>query len=443
MKIALIGKTNVGKSTLFNRLVEEKKAIVSDEDHTTRDRNYGQCQWRRQSFVIIDVGGISTEKLKEEHRILEDKINDQIKASIKEADLIIFLVDAKNGLNFEDRLVSEQLKKNKKPIIFVANKADSLSVRNKVLFEENFLKFGFGEPLMISAANGNGVGDLLDSICEISKKLGFAEKEESEESTIIEVAIVGRTNVGKSTLVNSLLDQDRVIVSTLPHTTREPIDIDFFYNQKHFVLVDTAGIRKKNKIKSNIERIGINKSLEAIKKAKIVVLMIDLTQEISQLEKELVTLIKNEKKGVILTVNKFDLAENKVNEYLKYYEHHLDALWWAPIVFISAKEKKNLNRLLAEIISVDKKMKKKYNEEDLDRIFQETITKYLFKQKYWPKTKIVQIDAEIPTFIIKLPRITSKELMPRSAQYNLIEKELHQKLSIWGTPVNLIIGSSL
>lgn len=441
MKVALIGKTNVGKSTLFNRLVDEKRAIVSDEDHTTRDRNYGQCQWREQTFILIDVGGISTEKLKQEHQILEEKINNQIKSSMTEADLVIFVVDAKNGLTFEDRLVADQLKKNKKIVIFTANKADSLSVRNQATLEENFLRLGFGEPMMISAANGTGIGDLLDKICDLSQKLGLAQKNQIEESTKIKVAIVGRTNVGKSTLINGLLNQERVIVSPLPHTTREPIDVDFFYNKKNFVLVDTAGIRKKNKIKSNIERLGIKKSLQAIEKARIVVLMIDLTQEISQLEKELITLIKNEKRGVVLAINKFDLAKSKVNEYLKYYERHLDALWWAPIVFISAKEKKNLNRLLAEIISIDKKMRKKYNEEELEKILQEIITKYKFKQKYWSKTKIIQIDGEIPTFIIKLPHLTSKEMMPRSAQFNIVEKELHQNLFIWGTPINLIIGS--
>jgi len=441
MKIVLIGKTNVGKSTLFNRLVEEKKAIVSDESHTTRDRIYGQCHWRGQSFVLIDVGGISTEKLKEEHKILEEKIKNQIQFALTEADLIIFLVDAKNGLTFEDRLVADQLKKIKKTIIFVANKVDNLNIREESTMEENFLKLGLGEPLMISAASGIGVGDLLDHIYQLQGIKPTEEKLEIEELKKINVAIIGRTNVGKSTLINSLLNQDRVIVSPLPHTTREPIDVDFFYNKKHFVLVDTAGIRKKTKIKSEIEIIGINRSLKTIQKAEIVVLVIDLTQKISQLEKELIKLVKNEKKGVVIAINKFDLAQVKLNEYLKYYEHHLDALWWAPIVFISAKEKENLNRLLAEIISIDKKMEKKYNEDDLQQILQETSKKYKFKQAYWPKVKIVQQESEIPTFIIKLPGITNKELMPRSAQFNLIEKELRNGLFLWGTPVDLIIGS--
>jgi GTPase len=441
MKIALIGKTNVGKSTLFNRLLEESKAIVSDESHTTRDRIYGQCQWRGQNFILIDVGGISQEELKLEHKVLEREIRNQINLAITEADLIIFLVDAKDGLTFEDRLVANLLKKIKKTIIFVANKVDNSKIRKDAITEENFLKLGFGEPLMISAASGVGLGDLLDRLCHYQSEKTSGEST-SEELKKIKVAIIGKTNVGKSTLINGLLEENRVIVSPLPHTTREPIDVDFFYNKKHFVLVDTAGIRKRTKIKSTIERIGINKTLKTITKAEIIVLMIDLTQKISQLEMELIKIIKNEKKAVVLAINKFDLAQAKVNEYLKYYEHHLDSLWWAPIVFISAKEKTNLNRLLAEIISVDKKMQKKYNEEETEKIFRETVEKYKFKQPYWPKTIISQaLNEKMPTFVIKLPRITNKELMPRPAQYNLIEKELRQGLFLWGVPVELKIQS--
>jgi len=441
MKVVLIGKTNVGKSTLFNRLIEERRAIVSDQPHTTRDRIYQECSWRNQKFTLVDVGGISLEKPKEKE--LEDEIKNQIEISLKEADLIIFLVEA-DGLTHEDRLIAQKIKKIKKPIILAVNKVDG--DKKQKFINENFLKLGLGKPLIISAANGMGTGDLLDEIC---KKLSTNNKlissqntktkkiEEKSYENVIRVGFLGKTNVGKSTLLNALLNEQRVIVSSLRHTTREPIDANFYYQNQKIIFIDTAGIRKKNKIKSAIEKTGITRSLKVIENSDVILIILDITERTSGTEKELLTLIKNKKRGVLLIVNKSDLVEDAPKELRRRYQNKFQSLWEAPIIFISAKNKINLNKILNHIIQIVKRMKKKYNTERLQATINQAIEKYHFKQNYWSKAKINQVEAEIPTFEIKLPRISNKEIMPRPAQFNILEKEIRRAFDLWGVPINL------
>lgn len=460
MKIVLIGKTNVGKSTLFNRIIEEKRALVSREAHTTRDRIYGQYLWRGEKFTIVDVGGISTEKLERGKTDIEEGIKNQIRIALEEADLIVFLLDIKAGINIEDRVIAQQLKKisarggsppvggqaalgGKKELILAVNKVDGQRDREKAV-EENFLRLGFGKPILVSAVSGAGVGDLLDRIYnkikEIKKK-SVPEKELLLGKNLIRLAVFGRTNVGKSTLINSLLDEERLIVTPFPHTTREPIDSYFFYKDKEFVLIDTAGARRKTKVKSEIERLGIKKTFETIKKADIVLLIFDMMERVSHLDQRLAELIKKERKGLILVVNKIDLGKTRVKKYIEYYENQFIALWWAPVVFISAKEKINLDKLLDNVLMMKDQMETEFDKIKLDNILKRTIAKYKFSQKYWLKAKIHQIKDTVPNFMIIVPRITNKEIMPREAQIKLLEKKIREEFSLWGVPIQLKVQS--
>lgn len=456
MNVVLIGKTNVGKSTLFNRLIEEKKSIVSKETNTTRDRIYGECLWRGQTFRLIDVGGIITGKIDKIQTIVNQEINEQIKIALTEADLIVFLIDAQTGITSEDRLISQNLKKilsdkkskqknNKKTIILAVNKVDGQKIKNNII-GDNFLKLGFGEPILISAVTGAGLGDLLD---EIYKKTFFQKSFLAKRSPVThsfkeeetKIAIMGRANVGKSTLINALLGEKRVIVTPLPHTTREPVDSSFFYRRKKITLIDTAGVRKKGKIKSEIERTGNLKSLNAIKRADVVLVIFDALDKVAHLDQNLVEIIKEKRKGLVLVVNKVDLIWNKTDDYKKSYKNQFLAFWWAPIVFISAKEKKNLDTLLNVTLSVQRKKKQLFDKIELIDVFRKTIEKYKFSQPYWPKAKIFQEKGSLPIFKIKARRITNKEMMPRVAQINLIEKEIRKKFSLWGVPISITFGN--
>jgi len=437
MKIVLIGKTNVGKSTLFNKIIEKNKAIISKEVHTTRDRIYGECQWRGKNLTFIDVGGITKEKISDRQKILEKEIQKQIEIALEEAEIILFLLDAQKEITLEDRIIAQKIKKLKKKIILVINKVDNLSLREEIK-KKNFLKLGFGQPIFVSAANGSGVGDLLDEIIKKIKKIP-SQKYTPQRKEPFKIAIVGRTNVGKSTLVNSILGEERVIVTPLPHTTREPVDSYFSYQGQNFLLIDTAGMRKKTKVKSEIERVGIIKSLKMIEKSDIVLLIIDLCERISKIDKKLADLAKENKKGIILVINKFDLAQRPFKEYLNYYQNQFLNLWWVPIVFISAKEKINLDKLLEQILLIKEKMKIKLKKKELNFLLKEIIETYHFNQKYWSEVKIFSKKDKIPNIIIKIPKLTAKEIPPTKAQINILEKKIREKFELWGVPINLEI----
>jgi len=429
-KIVIVGRQNVGKSTLFNRLIEEKKSIVSVEPGTTRDRIYGTCSWQGKSFILVDIGGIR-KIIKGE---IEKEIQKQITIALEEANLILFLLDDKEGITKEDREIAKELKKLKKPILLVLNKIDSPKERKKIN-EKNFLKLGLGKPFLVSAANGSGTGDLLDEIVKYrDRDIWQSTKEKG-----IKVAIIGKTNVGKSTLVNSILGQERVIVTPLPQTTRQPIDTYLECKGKPMILIDTAGIRRRAKIKKEVERIGIEKSLKMIERADIVLLMLDILEKVSHLERTLAKIIKREKKSVILVVNKFDLAKVKMEKYLEYFQGEFSSLWWAPIIFISAKEKINLEKLLDLIFEIEEKKKEIFEPEKLNRILKNLIKEYNFSQRFWPKAKLEQKKNEIPIFILSLPKLTRKEIPPRQAQINLLEKNIREEFNLWGVPINLKI----
>ncbi|MBT6819256.1 MAG: ribosome biogenesis GTPase Der, partial [Candidatus Magasanikbacteria bacterium] len=344
--IALVGRVNVGKSTLFNKLTEQNKAIISDVPGTTRTSNEGLVLWRGKYFRLIDTGGLTfTDDVP-----LEKDILAQTESAMKEADIIMFLADGKNGILPQEKELAKRIRRIEvKPVIFVANKIDSTKLELNLTNPE-WSRLGLGEPFAISATNGRNVGDLLDVLHKELNKLRKRPKVKKDKKTKpINVAIIGKPNVGKSSLFNKLIGQEKVIVSEMAHTTREPHDIlvDYSYEEgektkkRQIIFVDTAGIRRKAKVKGKLEREGIFKSIDAVKDADIILFVIDGSESISSQDKQLAGLLEKNIKSVLLIVNKWDLAEDKSDtfrgEVKRMLYSHFPHLSFAPIVFTSGK----------------------------------------------------------------------------------------------------------
>lgn len=347
--IALVGRVNVGKSTLFNKIMEENKAIVSTIAGTTRTRNIGIAKWRGKDFTLVDTGGITFS----EDVVLEKEIIQQTETAIKEADLIIFVVDVQAGLLPQERELAKRLIKDKSRIIFVANKADSERLRLET-HEADWRKLGLGEPFPISATNGSNVGNLLDEIFKRLGKVHGVGKTAKRPKTIkevkaIKVALIGKPNVGKSSLFNTLIGKDQVIVSDMPHTTREPHDTLVEVDGKSLIFVDTAGIRRKSRVSGELEKAGIGKSIDTIKKADVVLFVLDAHETITTQDQQLAGFLRENTKSTIFVINKWDLAEENTEEFknetkAKIYADfpHLD---FAPIVFVSAKSQYKVHQI--------------------------------------------------------------------------------------------------
>lgn len=457
IKIALIGQINVGKSTLFNRLITKPKAIVSKTPRTTRDRNYGLCQWQRENFTFIDTGGLDFEKKSQNE--IEKQTKKQVVKAIAEADFIFFVIevrpappaggptlDLSTGLpisNFE-REISRLIKRTKKPCFLVLNKADNPNKREWAK-SPAWLRLGFGQAFPISSVNGSGIGDLLDEV--VNQIIGQSDNQiiepqidksvanksvaiRSQQTTIaLRVAIVGKPNVGKSTLLNALLGEEKVIVSPLPHTTRGPQDTLIYHQKKPLLLIDTAGIRRQSKIKPGIEKIGVRKSLEVVQKSDIVLMVLDITQEISHQDKALINLIIKNKKGLILVINKCDLK--------KPYQLNLALAQWAPVIFISAKIGKNVKKIFNLIQKVKKNHLRWIEKQELNNFLQEIIAEKEFNEKIWTKVKIEQTNVQPPQFVLKVSKNIIRRKAIHQAQINIIEKELRKKWPFDGTPIKI------
>jgi len=430
-KIALIGQVNVGKSTLFNRLIEDNKAIVSQTPGTTRDLSYGICAWRHREFTIIDTGGVEEKKPTDE---LEKQTKIQINKALKQADFIFFLIDSRppqelGGApisNFE-REIGRLIRKTKKPCFLIINKSDSPKKREWGK-SETWQKLGFGQPCLISAANGAGVGDLLDITVKYLFKNQPLEKLVHLEEKPTRVTIIGRPNVGKSTLLNTLLGKEQVIVSNKPHTTRGPQDTLIYFKKQPFLLVDTAGIRKKTKIEEGIEKIGVQRSLKAIDRSDVVLFVFDLSQEIGHQDKALIRLIMKNKRALIMVFNKNDIAE--INPYLEMAP-------WAPHIFISAKNKTNTDRILPLVKRVMENHNRWIEKWKLTKFLFQVVSEKDWEEKIWSKVEIEQTKTRPPGFDLKIPNIIIRRKQINPAQINTLKKELRKKWSFDGTLINI------
>jgi GTP-binding protein len=446
MKVCIIGRTNVGKSTLFNRLIDQQKAIISKIAGTTRDRNYMKCFWRGKTFELIDTGGLQKTEMDE----IEKKVQLQTQIAIKEADLILFVVDVREGMLFEDKEIAKNLRKSKKAVILIVNKVDSNNLRK---LTSDFFKLGLGEPILVSAVTGIGTGDLLDEIVKKIFVLPTVQSDENNESltkkSVTKIILVGRPNVGKSSILNVLLGEERVIVSEQPHTTREVLDTLIIYKNQPIVIIDTVGLRKKNKIDSYIEKTGTLQSLQMFKKADIICLVVEAGKIISSQDKRIADYIKETKKGVILVINKWDLMSTKerkkINEYMQYFKWQFSHLSWAPILFVSAKENFEIKKILNIALQIKQRLNKIINQKDLDEFLKEMIKKYSFfihpsernlypktvKQKFFSVFKFSQIGANPFRFVLV---IQQKTPLPQAC-LNILEKELREKFNFKGVPI--------
>src|SRR5689334_8267886 len=347
--VAIVGRPNVGKSTLFNRLVGERRAIVEDVPGTTRDRVYGATDWGGLDFTIVDTGGLQGEREMPNDSTAEiaRRTREQATAAIGEADVIVFLVDAKAGVNAGDHDVADILRRTDKPTILVANKADSAQRRENVV---EFYELGLGEPIPISAYHGTGTGDLLDRVVE-----SLPEAEEEAETEGPAIAIVGRPNVGKSRLLNALLGQERAIVSDVPGTTRDSLDTQLIWAGEPVTLIDTAGIRRRGRVEQGIEQFSVIRSMRAIERADVVLLVIDATEGFTAQDLHIAGYVEEQKKGMVVVVNKWDLVEKTaqtMDEYRAEARKALNFMPYAPLVFTSAKFGQRVQQVLETALQV-------------------------------------------------------------------------------------------
>jgi GTP-binding protein len=357
--VAIVGRPNVGKSTLFNRIIREKKAIVEDRPGVTRDRMYGNAEWLTLPFVVIDTGGITLEDAP-----FAKEIKMQAEIAIEEADVIVFCISHKDGITPEDETVARILYKSKKPVILAVNKYD-----RKEPFNESFtyMALGFGEPVLVSATHGIGTGDLLDAIAHQMPK-----KADNYDESTTRITIIGKPNVGKSSLVNSILNENRMIVSEIAGTTIDSVDSKIKWNENEYVIVDTAGLRKKGKIYENLEKYSYLRSIASIVKSDIVIFLFDASENISDHDTNIAGFAFEEKKPILMVGNKWDLVKNKTDKTINRKEEEVRSYFkylnYANIIFISALEKQRVFNIFVAIEEIKRNIKKRIKTSVLNEV---------------------------------------------------------------------------
>lgn len=425
--VALIGKPNVGKSTLFNKIINKRKSIVYDKPGVTRDRIYDTGKWSGYEFNIIDTGGIT-----QETGNFKEDIKKQAEIAINEAEIIVFILDGKEELTSEDFYVASLLRKTNKKVLVAINKLES---NNLGVFDSQIYKLGFKDIFPISAIHGDGIGNLLD---EMINNLNFKKEEESKN---FKLTILGPANAGKSTLLNTLSNEERSIVSNIAGTTRDSVSTIININDEEFEVIDTAGIKRKSKLTDSIEHYALMRATDSIKEADLCLLMLDATEEVSHFSQNIIGIAYKEKKPLIVIVNKWDLIEkdtNTMSNYKKNLAKKLKFVDWAPVVFISAKNKQRINKLKDEIIRVKNNISRKINTNQLNSIMmtaQMIIPASPIKGKRLSITFSKQIEAKIPSFLLFVNDIKCAHF----TYLRYIENQIRQNYDFSGTPINLIL----
>ena len=431
--VAIVGRPNVGKSTLFNRLTGTRQAIVSEVAGTTRDRQYGKCEWGNREFSLVDTGGWVVNS----DDIFEEEIRKQVSLATEEADLILFVTDIKNGVTDLDDAVAGILRRSKVPVILCSNKTDNNEDRYEAA---EFYSLGLGEPLCVSAATGSGTGDLLDVIIE---KLGPENGADEAEENIPRFSVVGRPNAGKSSLINAFIGEDRHIVTDIAGTTRDSILTRYDKFGFDFFLVDTAGIRRKNKVTEDLEFYSVMRSIRAIENSDVCILLIDATRGIESQDLKIVQIIQRNNKSLVVVVNKWDLVEDKSKEAIAHFENairnRMAPFTDFPIIFASALTKQRIFRVLEVAKEVYMARKRhvstsKLNEEMLPLI--EAYPPPSMKGKYIKIKYCAQLpNTQIPSFVFyaNLPQYV-KEPYKR-----FLENKIRERWNFLGTPINIFI----
>ncbi len=426
--VAIVGRPNVGKSTLFNRLIEFRKAIMDNESGVTRDRHYGQAEWTDKFFTIIDTGGYVVGS----DDIFEEQIRRQVKIAIQEASVLLFMVDAMEGLHPLDEEFANVLRKSKKPVYLIANKAETLERHNQAA---EFYQLGFPEIFPISSQTGTGTGELLDAVVA-----NFQEKgDEDPNKGIPRIAILGRPNVGKSSFLNVLLGEERTIVTDIAGTTRDAIDTHYTAYGKNLILTDTAGIRKKSKVREDIEFYSVMRSLQALEESDVCILMIDATQGIESQDLNILHLALKAKKGAIIMVNKWDLVEKDTMTAKRFQDEMIEKLMpidYLPIVFTSVVTKQRILQSLDKVVEVYENRSKRIPTSKLNDKMLAAIAQYpppASKGKTITIKYVTQLPAKTPTFAFfcNLPQYLREDYQ------RYLENKLREYFGFDGVPIQL------
>ena len=433
--VAIIGKPNVGKSTFFNYIIGQRISIVEDIPGVTRDRIYAEANWRERNFTLVDTGGIEPES----NDIILSQMKEQANIAIEIADVIIFLTDIKQGVTAADKDIATMLKKSKKPVILVCNKSDNFEGVDNNIYE--FYSLGLGDPYAISAVNAKGIGDVLDAIYD-----NLPEKDTDEdEKDVIKVAVVGKPNVGKSSLVNKILGENRVIVSNIAGTTRDAIDSEFENEFGKYVLIDTAGVRKKNKIDDRIEKFSVMRTSLAIERADVCLLMIDALEGVTEQDTKIAGLAHEAGKGIIIVINKWDAYEKDtgtLENYTKEVYEKLAYISYAPIIFISAKTGQRVNKLFEMINAVASQNALRVSTAMLNQVINEAIALVQPPTDKGRRLKILyitQATTKPPTFVIF---VNSKKLFHFSYERYLVN-QIRKEFGLQGTPIRIIVREKI
>ncbi len=431
--VALVGRPNVGKSTLFNRLVGRPQAIVEDAPGTTRDRNYGEAIWNDKRFLVVDTGGIDFSTDQDMSRA----IRRQAEAAIEEADVIIFLVDARQGLTAMDHDVADQLRRGTSPVILAANKAESDARR---LDSAEFFALGIGEPIPISGMNGINTGDLLDAVAEF-----LPETEEAPADSAARITLVGRPNVGKSSLLNAILQEDRALVSPIPGTTRDSTDTEIDFEGRRVILVDTAGIRKRGHIDVGVEKYSVMRAMRAISRAHVTVLVVDATEPVTAQDAHIAGYAWEAGKGLLIVVNKWDLVVPKddytIHAFTERIRRELHFTHEAPMLFTSALTRQRVRRILEMAMTIRDERLKRVSTGQLNATIQEALRKHqpmsssgsLFKLRY-----VTQAEVDPPTFVF----FVNDPALLHFSYKRFLENQLREQFGFTGTAIRLHFRSS-
>ena len=428
--VAIIGKPNVGKSTFFNYIVGSRISIVEDTPGVTRDRVYAETNWRGRNFTVVDTAGIEPES----DDTIISQMREQAKIAIDIADVILFLTDVKQGVTAADQEIAIMLKKSKKPVVLVCNKADNMSRDRNEIYE--FYNLGMGEPYPVSAANALGIGDVLDALYE-----NFPEKSDDEDDDgRIKVAVIGKPNVGKSSLINKILGENRTIVSNIAGTTRDAIDTEYENEHGKYVLIDTAGIRRKSKVSESIEKFSIMRTLLAIERADVCLMMIDANEGVTDQDAKIAGEAHEAGKGIIIVVNKWDEYEKETGTLEKYKKDiyaKLSYLSYAPVIFISAKTGQRVDKLFNMINNVAEQNAMRVSTATLNQVINEAIAIVQPPTDKGKRLKILygtQVSTKPPTFVIF---VNNKELFHFSYERYLVN-QIRKEFGLEGTPVRII-----
>jgi GTP-binding protein len=443
--VALVGRPNVGKSTLFNRLVGRRTVIVEDLPGTTRDRIYGDSDWNGVGFTVIDTGGLESpgelrsrpgqpaEALATDSALFVEEVQSQARLAMEEADAIIFVVDGKEGLTATDMDIADVLRVTKKPLFLAVNKTES---KQRQLDAVEFWNLGLGEPIAISAYHGDGTGDLLDEVVKVLP--AYPVDEEEDES--VAIAIVGRPNVGKSSLLNAFVGEERSIVSNVPGTTRDPIDTHIVYDHQPITLIDTAGIRRRGRVERGIERYSVLRSMRSIDRADVALLLIDAVEGVTEQDAHVAGYVLERMKGVVVVVNKWDAIEkdsNTMNEFTKQIRSDLRFLDYVPVVFISAKTGQRVSNLLPVALQVAAARKHRLGTSELNQVIRTAIETVQPPNKSGRPLRIyyaTQAETEPPTFVLF---VNDPHLMHFSYE-RYLENRIREHYPFTGTPIRLV-----